>query len=302
MIDSLGANTNLFLANLNTTQARINKLNDQITSGLRVQMASDDPTAVQPILAIQAEIARVTQTQKNLTSVTADVNSADTALQSATNLLQNAVSIAAQGASTTTSADTMATLATQVQTILSQMVGLANTTVNGRYIFGGDAANTAPYAINGGTVQQLSNASSTRLIEDASGNQLNALPTAQEIFDDQSGGNPASDNVFAALSALVTALNTGDPANVAATVDNLKAAQTGVSAQLASVGNSQTWLQRASNDAASQLTSLQQQLSAVRDTDMTAAISNLTLAQTAEQAALSAEGQAPRQSLFNFLG
>jgi len=299
VIDSMGANTGVFLADLNATQSRMVTLNDEITSGYRVSQASDDPAAVQPILSTQAEIARVTQVQTNLTGVQTEVQGADSALQTATNLLDSALTLADQGASTTASATSMTSGAQQVQQILQQMVGLANTTVNGRYVFGGDASSTAPYAYDASApngVQQLSSASSTRVVEDASGNQLNPLPTAQDVFD------ASGSSVFAALSSLETALSSGSSTAVQSTVAAIQAAQTQVSGQLTSIGNAETWLQSGVNNASSMLSSLQQQLGSLRDTDMPTAISDLTLAQTSETAALSAEGQMSQSSLFSYLG
>lgn len=296
MIDGLGSSTEMFLANLGINQGRLDRLNNQITSGVRVSVAADDPTAVRPILAIQAEIARVTQVQSNLTITKADTDSADSALQSAMSLLDDAIGVGAQGASTTATATAMTAGANKVADILDQMVGIANTTVNGRYIFGGDASATAPYANGPAGVQQLSSAPSTRMIEDAAGGRLQALPPAQEIFHD-----PAN-SVFQSLTALHGALASGDPTTVQAALANVKSAQAHVSSQLASVGDAQNWIARASTDAASRLTSLQAQLSAVRDTDMPTAITQLTLTQTAQQAAIAAEGQTPRHSLFDYLG
>jgi flagellar hook-associated protein 3 FlgL len=292
VIDSLGAATQLFVANLNATQSRIARLNSQITSGVRVSQAGDDPAAVQPILAIQAEIARVTQVQTSLTSVGAEANGADSALQTATNLITSALSIASQNSSTTATTVSMAAGAQQVQQLIQQMVGLANTTVNGRYIFGGDAASTAPYAYTAGAAEQLSSAPSTRVIEDAGGNQLQPLPAAQDVFSSS----------FAALTQLAAALSSGSTAAVQSTIAGLKTGQSDVSSQLVRVGDAQSWIRTSTDDAAGRLTSLQSQLSALRETDMVSAISQLTVAQTAEQAAIQAEAQAPRQSLFNFLG
>ena len=299
VIDSTGDNTAVFLANLNATQSRMVTLNNQITSGYRVSQASDDPGAVQPILSTQAEIARVTQVQTNLTGVQTEVQGADSALETATNLLDNALSLADASASTTSSSTTMTAGAQQVSQILQQMVGLANTNVNGRYVFGGDASSTAPYAYDASApegVEQLSTAASTRVIEDASGNQLNPLPTAQDIFD------ASGSSVFGALSSLEAALNSGDPTEVQSTIASIQTAQAQVATQLASIGNSETWLKNGLNDASSMLSNLQQQLGSLRDTDMPTAISDLTLAQTSETAALSAEGQMTQQSLFSYLG
>jgi hypothetical protein len=65
MINGIEASNGIFLADLNLIQNRISQENQQITSGVRVGQASDDPAAVVPILQYQNEIDRLTQVQTN---------------------------------------------------------------------------------------------------------------------------------------------------------------------------------------------------------------------------------------------
>jgi flagellar hook-associated protein 3 FlgL len=120
-------------------------LNKQITSGVRVNQASDDPRAIASILETQSEIDSTTQAQKNLQQASTVAATADGALASASNLLDQLRSLAAQGANTATSATTRLNLAEQVKAIEEQLVSIANTQVQGRYIFGGDDTATQPY-------------------------------------------------------------------------------------------------------------------------------------------------------------
>jgi len=56
------------------------------------------------------------------------------------------------------------------------------------------------------------------------------------------------------------------------------------------------------DDAARRLTALQGQLSGLRDTDITAAASQLTLDKTAYEAAIASQASLPTKSLFSYLG
>src|SRR5690348_1153256 len=137
-----------FLADLNATEKRISQLNQQITSGVRVNQASDDPRAIASILETQSEIDLTTQAQKNLQQASTVAATADGALASAASLLDKLRSLAAQGANTATSSTTRMSLAEQVKAIEEQLVAIANTQVQGRYIFGGDDPATQPYTIS----------------------------------------------------------------------------------------------------------------------------------------------------------
>jgi flagellin len=185
MLAGLDAFNSTFLAGLNTTEKRITAANERITSGFRVNEASDDPTAIEPILLYQSQIDQATQVQTNLNLASTSASSADGALSNASTLLDNLTSIAAQGASSTATAASRTALSVQVQGILQELVGLANTNVQGHYIFGGDAPSTQPYTFDwtvpGGVVQNNS-AANTTTIQNASGGTLVPNLTAQQIF------------------------------------------------------------------------------------------------------------------------
>src|SRR4051812_15793557 len=106
-----------FLNNLSRIENRISTANQQITSGIRVSEASDDPGAVGAILDAQNEIDRITQIQTNLKAANSEATSADTALQAASNLLDQLTSIATQSLALTQTATTRAGLGERVQQI-----------------------------------------------------------------------------------------------------------------------------------------------------------------------------------------
>jgi flagellar hook-associated protein 3 FlgL len=210
MLSGISAYNGSFLADLNQTEARIAQDQQQISSGVRVSQASDDPSAVSSILDYKEEITRVTQVQTNMSTAATTASAADTALQSAATLLDQLVSIGSEGASSTTSAATQANLATQVQQIAQQMAALANTTSQGQYVFGSDGAATQPYTFDSTSpkgVVQNSTTSNTSVLRDASGDEITPSMTAQQIFDVQnSDGTSAAGNVFQAIHDLGTAL------------------------------------------------------------------------------------------------
>lgn len=306
MIAGLQAYNQSFLADLNQIQDKISRSNRDIASGYRVNQASDDPAAVAPILSYQNQLAHLTQVQTNLNGAQTESQIADGALQTAASLLDNLVSIGARGASSTADATTRATLGQQVQAIEEQLVSIANTAVGGRYIFGGDTSSTAPYTFNWANpkgVVQNSGASSTATLQDASGNSINPRLTAAQIFDIRdSFGAPAAGNVFNAAYSLGQALQANSQSGIQSAMDQVKAAVTQLGQSTTSYGNIQTWIQQAQHGAATQQSNVTQALSALRDTDVAAEATALTLNQTALQAALAAHGNLNTKSLFSYLG
>lgn len=304
MLAGLDAFNSSFLLDLNSTEAQISKTNQQISSGIRVGEASDDPGDVAPILGYQNAIAQTTQVQTNLNLASTNANAADAALSSATSLLNQLTSIATEGASSTASETTRNTLGQQVQGIEQQLVDLANTSLQGRYLFGGDEPSVQPYSfsISGGAVQ-VNTAPNTATIQDVNGETIVPGETAQSIFDIRNeDGTPAAGNIFQAASQLSQALLNNDQAGVQTAVTSLGAA----SAQLAQAstfyGNTESWIQNATATANSTLTNLQTVVSGLRDTDIASAATQLTTEQTALQAALEAHGSLSVKSLFDYMG
>lgn len=289
-----------FLADLSRIQDRIATTNKQITSGYRVNEASDDPQSITSILKLQSQIDHLTQTQTNLSTAKSQNETADAALQTATTILDQLTSIASQGATDTTTSNTRALLADQVKQLAGQLVGIANTSANGHYLFGGDSSNLAPYSFNwaSGTNGLVSNSTgaATALLDDGSGSTISAGMSAAEIFD--SGSN----SIFAAVYNLGQALANNDSPGVQSALASVKSAGTYLSQVSASYGNRENWIAQASETASNHLSTLQASLASLRETDLPSAITHMTADQTALQAAISAHASLSNKTLFDYFG
>jgi flagellar hook-associated protein 3 FlgL len=325
MLAGLDSFNSTFLTDVNSAETRINTANQQLSSGYRVSVASDDPGAIDAILGFQSQIDQVTQVQENLSTASAVATATDSALTTASSLLDQLTSIAAQGASSTSTAATRSSLATQVQGIGKQMVALANTSFAGKYVFGGDDPSTQPYTANfaanpimlPGYVQNNS-AASTVTISNSDGATLVPGQTAQQVFDTQTAGVPAAGNILANIGALVqalqsnnqtaisvgTAASAGPPAVAAvpSIVSSLQASVTQMGQATTISGNTINWIQQSNTTATSNLTNLRTQLSGLRDADSAQAATDLSTAETAMSAAIAAHGTLNIKSLFSFLG
>jgi flagellar hook-associated protein 3 FlgL len=307
MLAGLQAYTSTFLSAVNAAETRINTANQQLSSGYRINVPSDDPGAIDAILGFQSQIDRVTQIQSNLSRATTIANVSDSALTSASDLLNQLASIAAQGSSSTATAASRASLAQQVQGIDEQMVSLANTTFSGQYVFGGDDATTQPYTFNwsaaGGVVQNNTAGTTVTLANSDGDSILIPAQTAQQIFDAKTAaGTPAAGNIFQNIYTLGQALQNNNQAGVQASVASINASIVQLGQASTVSGNTLDWLQNSTSTAASNLTSLQSELSGLRDADATQAATNLTTSETAMQAAIAAQGTLNIKSLFSYLG
>jgi flagellar hook-associated protein 3 FlgL len=306
MISSISPASQIFLTGVDQIQQRISQANQQITSGLKISVASDAPDQIGDLLQLRANEAQDTQIQSNLGLEQTNAQSADNALGSAIQLMDSVTQIAAQGASSLQSADSRTTLGQQVQSLLSQMVNISQTQVQGRFIFSGDDDRNPSYQLdlsapNG--VDQLSTAASTRQIQNPQGGTFQASLTAQQIFDDQNpDGSSAPDNVFAALNSLRTALLNNDTAGITAAQSMVQQASTHLNGSQSFYGNVETQIQNATSYTTTYSTQLQTQIGGIEDADVASEATELTEANTQLQAAFEAQAKMPTTSLFSYMG
>lgn len=306
MISGLSATNEQFLQSLNLLQSNLSQANEELSSGLSVNQASDAPQSIQDIFETRAELGQANQSVQDLTTIQGQVQAADSAVQSAIQLLNQAVTLGTQGASSTTSASTLQSLATQVQALQTQLVAISNTEVGGVYVFSGDASGSAPYQLDSssptGVDQLVTPQQSTLQIAGPSGVTFQVSMTAQDLFDQQdSSGNPTANNAFAALNNLVQALQSGNTANIGTAVSAVQTAASYVNNQTGFYGAAENNVSSALDLAQKFQTQDQTQLSSLEDANATTVAVQVTQDSTALDAALSAEAHMPTTSLFDYL-
>jgi flagellar hook-associated protein 3 FlgL len=192
----------------------------------------------------------------------------------------------------------------QVEQSLSQMVSLSQTQYDGQYVFSGDNTTQPAYQLDLTSptgVDQLITSPSSRLIQDATGTTFAVSQTAQQIFDDQSNGSPAPDNIFGAINSLRLALANNDTTGIANAITSLQLAQTHLSASLQFYGGVQDQLSNATSVAQKFQLEYQTSLTQETTTNMATAAVTLTQEQTAMQAALQSQASMPKTTLFDML-
>jgi flagellar hook-associated protein 3 FlgL len=305
MVSGLNASSLRFLNSVNNLQDRLNKVQGELSSGLKVNDASDAPDQVSEILQLHANIAHNQQVQNNLTAVKGEVTTADQALSNGITLLDKVQALAAEGVGVTQTADTRATLSSQVADLMQQMVSISQTQAAGRYIFSGDADQSPSYQFNANSptgVDRLQVSSSTRQVEDANGNRFSVGATANQIFDARDSSDaPASGNVFAALNQLRVALANNDTAGIQAGQSAVQSASSYLNQQQGFYANAENRIGNALDDASTASLSYQQTLSDRQDADATEAIVQMQQYITNLQAAMASQSKMPHQSLFDLL-
>lgn len=305
MSTSIDQRSESLLLAIERINSRIESAQVQMSSGYRINKASDDPANTGLVITIQSMLSKSAQARLNMNRYSAEVNSAEASLSIAVDLIDRAIELAARAASDTFEADRRS-LSSHARDLLQQMLGLASTSVEGRHIFSGGNDAQGPYILDLANpptgVSAQSQFTPPRTILDATGVALPSALTADTIFNATDAvGNPLPENAFAALNQLRLALENDDTSEVQAALSNLQTASSHMNRQLAHYGALQQRLADARTVAEKFELGWATALSSVRDADIPAAAIELTQSKVNLQAAYSAAAQDQRLSLFDFL-
>ncbi|HEU4685419.1 MAG TPA: flagellin [Nitrospira sp.] len=126
------------LANdLQRAQSRLLEMQRQVSTGIRVALPSDDPSAFHQITLDQTSLTMVAQHLRNVNFSTGRLSLTDQLLSSVTSSLTQAQQLAVQFRSDTNTPSDRAAGAQQVQQIFGQLRQIANSDYNGHAVFGG---------------------------------------------------------------------------------------------------------------------------------------------------------------------
>jgi flagellin len=136
---------NTALLNLNRNQATLGKLVNQLSSGLRVNTAADDPSGLAIATNLQNQAAGFDTANLNVQDATNAANVADGALSTITTILQRIRSLAIEAANTITSPTDRAALQDEVTQLLQEVNGISTSTnFNGQALLDGTHAGFQP--------------------------------------------------------------------------------------------------------------------------------------------------------------
>jgi flagellar hook-associated protein 3 len=202
--------TDRVVFNIQRNLSRYFLLQNQLSTGRRINTPSDDPIGTQQDLIYRAELAKNEQYRNNIDQALTWMQSYDTILGDLKNLVSNAKEIAISMANGVYDDTAREGASNEVESILQQILQLANTEQDKKFIFSGYRTTTQPLlsAANG-----VSYRGDTGRIdfEIGSSSRLTVNLNAQEVFLKQLSilGEQADLNVGITGSTLLADLRNG---------------------------------------------------------------------------------------------
>jgi flagellar hook-associated protein 3 FlgL len=190
------------VAQMQALESAIAKTQSQLSTGLQIQNAADNPSGMAQVNELNVELSASEQYVTNGNAASANMKLEEQALTEATNVLQSAQDLAVQANNSSLSASERQNIAAQLQQQLQQLVGIANSTdSNGNYLFGGYASSAQPFAQTGSSVS-YSGADAVNQIQISANQRISAGDTGASVFMN----NPAGNGTFTTAAGLT---NTG---------------------------------------------------------------------------------------------
>ena len=283
---------------LGQTQKAENSALQQLSTGRRVNSASDDPAAAAANIEDLARLGDDDQYTANVETLHELINTADSTLNSVVTSLQRALTIGIEGANGTQSAENRMAIAGDVTGIRDQILSLANLSFRGRFVFAGTTGDqppftadpTAPSGVVYGGNQQISQ------VQIDEGRTVSTNVPGDQVFM-SSGGD-----VFAALNSLANALKANaSTTEIGDCVSSVRAALDHISSSRVFYGNSMNQLDSEKTFLDNDKLLVAQHQNTTVAADPAKAASDLEQAMFARQATMQGIAKSTGMSLLDYL-
>ncbi|MGR5166933.1 flagellar hook-associated protein FlgL [Vibrio astriarenae] len=132
-------------SSLNNNSLGLNKLMQQMATGKRVLLPSDDPMAATRVMSLGRQQASISQYQSNIDSADLALKSQETYLSNSVDVMQQIRDLMLWAGNDTNGVDEREAIASELEQLQDTLVSLINAKdENGKYIFSGNEVNTKP--------------------------------------------------------------------------------------------------------------------------------------------------------------
>ncbi|MCD4716276.1 MAG: flagellar hook-associated protein FlgL [Desulfobacterales bacterium] len=273
--------------NLGKITEELNHANKVVSTGKRISDLSDDPVGLTQALNIKSALSNFEQLGRNITTGNSWLTASESAMSNVQNLISDAKTLCVQMATATIGTEERASAAETVQNTLEEVISLANTQLNGLYIFSGSKTDTAPFSQDG-TYNGDNNPFTIKIGRDSS----------VQVGSD---GGAVFGTIFNTLSDLKDALGANDFDGIQTAMINLDTHFDHVSNKISDVGSKMLRMEIKENIFQDLKISNTERLSEIENADITEAIIDLQAKELVYQAALASSAKVMELSLVDYI-
>jgi flagellar hook-associated protein 3 FlgL len=289
--------SNTMLAGLQSNLGRMQKLQEQLSSGKEVSRPSDSPVKTVEAMQFRSGIRRTEQYVRNADDGLALLGVTDAALTDSLTMTRRVRELTLQGMNDTVNPQAREAIAAEIDTLREGLLSMANTRYLDRPVFGGNSNAPDAYGPDGG-FRGDSTGKVTRTV--APDVKVVANVNGPEVFG-ADGQDSHLFTVLGSISAAMRGATTDLHGSLDAGLKNLDVAVDRVISTLGQVGARFNRVETMRSAATDQLLALTASLSEAEDIDLPKTIVELQMQEVAYKAALGATARVVQPSLLDFL-
>ncbi len=300
--------SNMMLS-LSNNLSRTQKYQNQLATGKKISLPSDDPIVASKALKLRTDVAEIQQYKRNTDDATAWMEITESTMKQMTEVLHRMRYLTGDAANGTKTPDDLLKISEEAKQLRNQLINLGNSTYAGRYIFSGYKTDKPLLDEEGNFNIDVSNAEQINF-EIGIGDDAVVNVRGSDLFNGGALGEEAAVagarcNFVKAFDEIIDAMESTDPAeraklsdsllgNIDEQMNNLLRVRAGLGARMNRV---ELTAERLEDDNVN-YTKL---MSKNEDVDMAEAIMNLMNEQNVYNASLSTGAKVIQPSLVDFL-
>ncbi|WP_246066887.1 flagellar hook-associated protein FlgL [Paenibacillus koleovorans] len=283
------------MRNLNYNLNSMKNLQNQLSTGRRINMPSDDPVGISFSMRYRTEIGATEQFVSNADTAMSWLDYTDTVLNQLGNVLQRTRELCVQGANGTNDDNAMVALKQEVVQLKNQALDVANSEFNGKFVFNGQLTDRRPYP-DPNNLQVESDPGIIHL-EIGAGVTLGINVTATQVY----GNATDDDQVFKLFDDMMGYLEESDYVGMSNLINKIQNRLDTVLQVRSDIGAKTNRIELANGRLEDISINLQSLQSKTEDADIAEVITNLKTYENVYQASLSTGAKLISPSLVDFL-
>lgn len=278
------------LRNLYASQKEMDKYFTQIYSGKKIRLPSEDPVVAMRGMGYRTELVEAEQYKRNASDIWNWMDHADDVLDKGTKVMQRMEYLGVQAANDTLTDDERVSIMKEVEQLREQMIDIANTQVNGRYIFNGTDTDKPP--IENGAIVHGDGRTQPVLVEISKEIQIPININPDTVFNQE---------LFNNMQGFIDALAADDQAAINDSISKLNESTLQIVRGRTEIGARMNRLELIEDRLEQQAIIAEDIMKRNEGVDFEEAVTNLLTQEVIHRAALAAGSKIIQPSLVDFL-
>lgn len=290
--------SNQVLRNLNKNLNNMANLQNQQSTGRKLNKPSDDPVGVTYALRYRSELSANDQYSRNVDTALGWLDATDSVMSQAEGVMSRIKELSVQAGNGTNPQPALSSIEAEIQELREQLADLGNTQINGKFIFNGQTYDIKPY--------DTSNPTLLASVETDNGGVEYTVGKGVTFQINTSGndffGEPnATDNIFNIINRLSDAMINGRHDDITSEISNIESRLNKMVSVHAETGARTNRVELMENRLSNENYNLTQLQSKTEDADIAEVMIQSNIASNIYQASLSAGAKIITPTLVDFI-